>query len=109
VIFSNQILSLGTGRISSARMSGDNRLIVFLRNGQSMLQRRIVNGVVKTATPKIFSYADDALFIDDQLLERHNNQLKFADIYLEPESPVMPPIGDVPPDVEMPSVDGVPF
>ncbi|MCL1945491.1 MAG: hypothetical protein FWF56_06820 [Firmicutes bacterium] len=70
MIFDKKILSLGAGRVSNAYRYGDV-VVVFVNTGQSIVQRQIENGVVKTVLPKLFSYADDCLFVGERLLERH--------------------------------------
>jgi hypothetical protein len=78
MIFDNKVLSLGSGRVSTA-CRYDDVVIVMMSNGQNIAQMRIVNNVVSTVNPRLFSYADDAMFVAGQLLERHAGRLSWVD------------------------------
>lgn len=83
--FENKIVSLGKGRVSSVNIVND-QVVVFASQEGSLSQKRIAkDGKVSTQPPKIFSYADDAIFVNNKLLERFNGSLIFGDKTFEDE------------------------
>ncbi|MDR3021096.1 MAG: hypothetical protein LBU60_00215 [Clostridiales bacterium] len=84
MIFSSKPISLGIGRVSTASFMKDNTVAVFLSEGYNLVLRNVTEDMkVSTSKPRIYSYALDAVFFGDRLLERHGGLLMFADIDFE--------------------------
>jgi hypothetical protein len=70
--FSNQIIALGQGRVSSARVV-DGQALVIMSDGSSLSTRKVDEKLrVHTVRPRVLSYAQDAVQYQGQLIERHS-------------------------------------